>query len=129
MKIVLDTNVLISSVLNPEGNPAKILNLVFNGKLIILFDNRILSEYFEVLKRDKFGFPLDLIYPVIDFIKNAGIFVTAEPVSLTFKDEDDKKFYEVFKSGEGEYLITGNLRHYPKEMAIISPAQFIERYK
>ena len=81
-----------------------------------------------MLKRDKFGFSLDLIYPVIDFIKNEGVYVTAEPVSLTFKDEYDKKFYEVLKSGEGDYLITGNLRHYPKDKAIISPAQFIEIY-
>lgn len=126
MKIVLDTNVLVSSILNPDGTPAKVLNLILNGKLIILYDNRILTEYFEVLKRDKFGFTPDLIYPVIDFIRSEGIYITAGPVKLVFKDSDDLKFYEVFKSGEGDFLITGNLRHYPEEAGIVSAGRFIE---
>ena len=53
MKIVLDTNVLVSSLLNPDGSPAKILNLILSEKIILLYDNRILNEYYDVLKREK----------------------------------------------------------------------------
>jgi putative PIN family toxin of toxin-antitoxin system len=126
MKIVLDTNVLISALLNSNGNPAKILNLTLAGKIIILFDNRILNEYFEVLKRDKFGFTDELIFPLIDFIKNEGLYINAVTVNNIFKDEDDKKFYEVFISGKGNYLVTGNLKHFPYDKQIVNPADFIK---
>ena len=105
MKIVLDTNFLISSLLNPDGNPARILNLILAEKITLLYDNRILNEYHDVLLRKKFGFTDDLILPLIDFIKHECLFINAQPINMEFKDEDDKKFYEVFKSGEGDYLI------------------------
>ncbi|MCX6091062.1 MAG: putative toxin-antitoxin system toxin component, PIN family [Candidatus Atribacteria bacterium] len=53
--IVLDTNVLVAGIINPFGNPAKVLNLVLNGELIINADTRILSEYERVLKSQKFS--------------------------------------------------------------------------
>jgi putative PIN family toxin of toxin-antitoxin system len=125
MKVVLDTNVLISSLINPNGNPAKILNLLLAGRLTLLFDNRILFEYIHVLKREKFGFSDDVITPFIDFIKNEGIYVHAEPLNISFPDIDDKKFYEVFKSGQADYLITGNLIHFPKEINLLNPTNFL----
>ncbi len=127
MKIVLDTNVLVSAFLNADGIPARIVNLVFNGKLTLLYDNRLLHEYTRVLARDKFGFSHEMITPVIDFIKNEGIFVTAEPVDGKFQDADDKKFYEVFLSGKGHYLVTGNKKDFPVEKDIVSPAEFLEK--
>jgi len=127
VKIVLDTNVLVSSLLNPDGSPAKILNLILSEKIILLYDNRILNEYYDVLKREKFGFTDDLILPLIDYIKNECVYVNAEPVFLKLVDEDDKKFYEVFKSGKADYLVTGNLTHFPKERFIISPIDFLKK--
>ncbi len=128
MKIVLDTNVLISSLLNPNGNPAGILNLILNDKLILLYDNRILSEYSEVLKRDKFGFNDGLIQALLDYFSHEGIYISAEPVNTEFKDEDDKKFYEVFKSGNADFLISGTLIHFPKETKILQPTDFLKEY-
>ena len=58
MKIVLDTNVLVSGLINPKGVPAKILNLMLNEKIIVLYDNRILREYETVLSRRKFRFEM-----------------------------------------------------------------------
>jgi putative PIN family toxin of toxin-antitoxin system len=125
MRIVLDTNVLVSGLLNPDGLPVQILNLILNGKITILFDNRIINEYTEVLKRKLFGFKDEWIEPLLDFIKSEGEFITAEPVKLEFKDEDDKVFYEVAKSGKAKYLITGNIAHFPREKFIVSPKDFI----
>ena len=45
MKVVVDTNVIVSALLNPNGPPAKILSLILNGKAKLLYDNRILFEY------------------------------------------------------------------------------------
>jgi predicted nucleic acid-binding protein len=44
MKIVLDTNVIVSALLNSHGVPAQILGLVLNGTIKIIYDNRILEE-------------------------------------------------------------------------------------
>ncbi|MFH0974586.1 MAG: putative toxin-antitoxin system toxin component, PIN family [Spirochaetota bacterium] len=128
MKIVLDTNVLISALLNPEGIPAVLLSLIVNGKLKLLYDNRILSEYFEVLNRKKFNFKSEWIEPLIDFIRNEGEFIIANPVFKSFKDKDDIKFYEVAKSGNAKYIITGNINHFPKEDLIKTPAEFLNIY-
>ncbi|HOV13904.1 MAG TPA: putative toxin-antitoxin system toxin component, PIN family [Spirochaetota bacterium] len=126
MKVVIDTNVLVSSILNPNGNPAKIINLILEGSVTILYDNRLFEEYYQVLKRDKFGFTDDLINPLLDFIKNEGEYVNSTPLSISFTDEEDKKFYEVLISGKGEYLVTGNLTHFPNDKNILSPKDFLK---
>ncbi|MDX9800288.1 MAG: putative toxin-antitoxin system toxin component, PIN family [Spirochaetia bacterium] len=125
MKIVLDTNVIISALINPDGIPAQILNLVINGKILFYYDNRILKEYSEVLRRKKFGFEEEWVNTFIDFIKNEGEFVVAEPLKIIFEDEDDKKFFEVAKSGKVFYLVTGNKKHFPKDKIIVTPKEFM----
>ena len=127
MNIVLDTNVIVSAFINPDGIPAQIFNLTFSGKIILLYDNRILSEYEEVLKREKFAFENEWINIIIDFIKSEGEFIASEPQSCKFEDEEDKKFYEVAKSGNAKYLITGNKKHYPKDKLIVTPKEYIEK--
>ncbi len=127
MKIVLDTNVLVSGLINPKGVPAKILNLILNEQILVLYDNRILREYETVLSRRKFRFEKEIIEPLIDFIKNEGSFIVANPLNIVFKDEDDKMFLEVAKSGNAEYLITGNTVHFPNEQIIVTPREFIEK--
>ncbi|NOY07947.1 MAG: putative toxin-antitoxin system toxin component, PIN family [Spirochaetes bacterium] len=126
MKIVLDTNVLISGVINPDGKPVKIVNLLLNEKVKLLYDNRIIREYSEVLCRKKFSFTPNMIVPLIDFIKMEGEFVAANPVNAEMEDESDKKFLEAAMSGKAEYLITGNKKHFPKSKFIVTPAEFLE---
>lgn len=128
MKIVLDTNVLISGLINPQGTPAQILNLFLNGKITVLYDTRVLQEYHTVLTRKKFQFKKSWIDPLLDYIRNEGEYIAAEPIEAIFVDEDDKVFYEVAKSGNAEYLVTGNKGHFPDEQIIKSPKEFIEIY-
>ena len=128
MKIVLDTNVLVSALLNPHGPPASILNLVINSKIRLLYDNRILQEYIEVLHREKFGFNTASIDALISFFLSEGDYIAAEPVEIKFKDEDDCVFCEVMTSGEADFLITGNLAHFPKDAKIVRPADFLKAY-
>jgi putative PIN family toxin of toxin-antitoxin system len=56
MRVVLDTNVIVSALINANGIPARILALIINGKLKIAYDNRILFEYIDVLTREEFRF-------------------------------------------------------------------------
>lgn len=126
MKIVLDTNVVVSGLLNSNGKPAQILNLLLNQKIKLLFDNRILQEYSDVLYREKFQFTEEMVEPLLEFMKMEGEFILANPINDKFSDEDDKKFLEIAISGNANYLITGNTNHFPKKDIIISPSEFIE---
>lgn len=124
MKIVLDTNVIVSALLCPQSLPAKILGLVLNGTIGIVYDNNVLMEYIDVLNRDKFKINRETIKVVLDFITNDGEYIISMPQNIKFADEDDKIFYELYKSGEADFLITGNIKHFPKDKNIITPREF-----
>lgn len=129
MKIVLDTNVLVSGLLSPHGPPAQVLALVLNGSVTVQYDNRVLAEYREVLGRPKFGFPKEGIEPILEYLQTEGEFVTAEPTNRPFSDEGDRPFYEVAVTGRCEYLVTGNKAHFPKENFVKTPSEFLQIYR
>lgn len=125
IKVVLDTNILISALLSPSGAPAKVFDHVLNGNLTMCFDSQIIAEYQEVLTRPKFNFNLKAVDQILDFILQTGIFIVPEPLALKFVDEDDKVFYEVAVSVKG-YLITGNKKHFPGESIVVTAHDFLE---
>jgi putative PIN family toxin of toxin-antitoxin system len=126
MKIVLDTNVIVSALLCPQSIPAKILGLVLNGTIGIVYDNNILVEYVDVLNREKFKINKESIKVVLEFMMNDGEYTISIPQNVKFVDEDDRIFYELYKSGEVNFLITGNIKHFPKENNILTPREFME---
>jgi len=133
MKIVLDTNVLVSGLLTPFGPSGEIVRMVSAGKLILYIDARILSEYHEVLQRPKFKFNNDHINTLISFIKHNGQFVSALPLKSSLPDPDDEPFLEVAIAGNVRSLITGNIAHYPSSLReginILSPSKSLEYYR
>lgn len=127
MIIVLDTNVLVSALLKPESYPAHVLNAALNEKVTLLFDNRILEEYRKVLLRPRFGFTMEMIEPLLDYLESGGQFVVANYSGRQFEDDEDKKFYEVAVTGDADYLVTGNARHFSNDPLIITPRDFTKR--
>ena len=123
-KIVMDTNVLVSALLSPNGNPAKILSLVVNEQVILCYDSRIILEYESVLLREKFPFKAQDVWGLLNATRRIGMITLPKPSSKIFDDEGDKKFYEVAKDA-GAYLITGNMKHFPQESWILLPTTFI----
>ena len=128
MKVVIDTNVIVSGLINIEGAPAQIINLLLNGQISLLYDSRVLQEYVEVFYRKKFRFKRNDIEPILDYIRNEGEYVTAEPTIKRLIDKDDRMFYEVAKTASAKCIITGNKNHYPHEELIKNPKEFIELY-
>ncbi len=128
MRVVVDTNVIVSGLIKVEGAPAQIINLLLNGRITLLYDSRVLREYVEVLYRKKFGFKTNDIEPILDYIRNEGEYVTAEPTSRKFVDKDDRMFYEVAKTANAKCMITGNKSHFPNEDLIKNPKEFIDLY-
>ena len=113
MRVVIDTNVIVSGLLSPYGTTAEIVRMIVAGSVDLLYDARIVSEYEEVLSRPKFSFDKASINCLIDFIMHFGIPVSATPLSVHLPDLNDEPFLEVAISGKAECLITGNVAHYP----------------
>ena len=94
---VIDTNVLLSALLskNEDSATVRVLNAVFDGKIIPLYHQDILIEYSEVLHREKFHLQEEVIQTVLDAIKQYGIPVFPQPTGAVLIDIDDLIFYEV----------------------------------
>lgn len=125
MFVVIDTNILVSSLWSKNGAPAKVMGLVFSGQLTPCYDHRILLEYQQVLERPKFRFRPSEVNTLLDFFKQVGNSVVVPPIDIPFADQSDRKFYEVAKYC-GAVLITGNLKHFPDDDKILSASSFLE---
>lgn len=130
MKIVLDTNVLISGILKPNSIPGEILRRVISGNLILCIDARIFAEYREVLHRSKFKLDKEKVSIVLDYIKDSSEWGLAVVLPQRLNDRDDEAFLEIALGSKVKYLITGNKKDFPlrKEykISVVSPREFIE---
>lgn len=79
MRVVLDTNVIISGLLKGNSNSGHIMRLVAQGILVVVYDARIISEYRDVLLREKFGFEPTLVEDVLAQIEAGRILAAAQP--------------------------------------------------
>ena len=133
MKIVLDTNVLVSGLLSPFGPPGEIVRMAAAKSLQLCYDARIVSEYRSVLKRAKFKLDQDNVAILLDQIEACGELVVAEPLEKELLDKGDEPFIEVAIASEAEYLVTGNIKHYPvkqrNNVRVITPSEFLMEYK
>ena len=129
MKVVIDTNVIVSGLLSPYGHSAQILQLLIAGKIDICYDARILVEYYEVLNRPKFKFKKEYVSILLREIKLIGESSPSSPLPQSLPDPDDDMFLEVAITCNANCIITGNMNHFPHELCIgvkvFAPAAFI----
>ena len=125
---VIDTNVLVSALFSISGhsNPSIIIRKIIDGVITPLYNEEILAEYEEVLNRDKFPFRKADIDWIISTFIDYGILLSRTAVSdEEFTDRDDIVFYEVALSKEDSFLVTGNIKHFPKKPFIVTPAEML----
>lgn len=130
MRIVLDTNVVVSGLLTATTPPGRVLESVYAGELTLLHDVRILEEYSTVLARPRFGFAredIEWFMTIMDY----GEPVVAPPLPLTVPDESDLKFIEVAVAGGADAIVTGNVRDFrlaegKLAVPVVSPRRLIE---
>jgi len=106
IKIVIDTNILVSSLLSPLGNPAKIMALVSLKELQIFYNKNIMAEYKKVLAYEQFKFSFETQKNAIENIKELGVIIEPTASVIPLPDETDRIFYDTAKAGEA-ILITG----------------------
>ena len=126
MKVVIDTNTIVSGTIKRTGNPAEIMNLFYNGEIQLYYSKDTFAEYERVLGYEKFHIPQDEQDNILQIIAEVGILIDPPISDIHFTDETDRPFYDTAKES-GAILITGNDRHYPKEPFIIKPADFVKR--
>ncbi len=129
---VIDTNVLVSSLFSKDGKsyPALVIDSIFRGLIIPLYNEDIVQEYRDVLSRQKFNFPKSLIEELLSGIVESGLNTERTAICKEeFSDKDDLVFYEIKMSVEDSYLVTGNLKHFPNNPLVVNPAEMVEILK
>lgn len=127
---VIDTNVLVSALLSSKDDTAtvQVLAKTISGEIIPVYSNVITNEYREVLSRKKFGFSGEMIEYLLSAFEKYGILVDPSPTGITLPDMKDVPFYEVVleKRDDDAYLVTGNIKHFPKEPYIVTPRELLD---
>ena len=127
---MVDTNVLVSALIRSEGIPARILDVILSRQAKTVLDHRIYLEYEEVLLRPEFGFSRELVDDLLDFLWLSSERVRVATMSVELPDADDTKFLEVAMTASADFLITGNLRHFPARQRhgvhVVSPREWWE---
>lgn len=123
---VFDTNVLVSALLTKrvDSPTIQLLDCVFDGRIVLLYNDAIIREYEDVLHRKHFAFPEERVAQLIALVKT-GLHLEPTECDEIFLDEDDKVFYEVALSKNEGYVVTGNVKHFPKSPIVVTPAEMM----
>ena len=125
---VIDTNVIVSALISTktETPPLSVMAYVYSGIITPVYNDEILQEYREVLSRDKFRLSPDRIDDALSVIRDYGLNLERTKVEgEVFPDPKDVVFYEVAMSKEDAYLVTGNIKHFPKKPFVVTPAEML----
>lgn len=126
---VIDTNVLVSAFLKSTSVPHIVVDYVFAGDIVPLYNEEILAEYKDVLNRPKFHFPKEAVELTVNKIKEIGIHFDSIDVNENLPDPKDVVFYAVTMNARNEkdaYLVTGNINHFPKKPFVVTPRQMLD---
>lgn len=126
---VIDTNVLVSAFLKENSIPRFVINYMYAGKIIPIYNEEIISEYFVVLSRPKFCFPKEAVNIAVNAIQKIGLKMDGINVLDPMPDPKDIVFYAVTMSARQNfetYLITGNIKHFPMETFVVTPRQILD---
>lgn len=131
MRVVIDTNVFISSFLGKGGNPRKVIDFWKEGTITMCLSKGIIDEYIEVLYR--LGISKKEIDEILKlFTRSHNSIFTANTKNINFeiKDADDKMFFECAVTLNAEYIISGDkvvlaVENYAG-IKVVNPKQFVE---
>lgn len=131
MRIVLDTNVLVSALLVQGSIPDRVLETAIAGRTRLIVDSRIMREYRAVLARPEFGFASALVDDLLVFLERSE-WIIADPLPLALIDESDRPFLEVAAAAGTDAIVTGNAKHFRLrpgrlDVPVLTPRQYLDR--
>ena len=133
IKVVLDTNILVSALIVKVGKPAQILEHI--DALELLTSEEILAEVARVLHypriQKRYRLSDETISTFLERLRAVSTVVTVHtPVKVITADPDDDKFLACAIDGEASYIVSGDphlltLRLY-QDIQILSPTTFLD---
>jgi len=113
LRLVVDTNIVVSAALKPEGLQRTVLLLAVTKPGRLYVSAAILAEYRDVLSRPELQIRKGLRQQLLQLIgKRAHWVVPARRLQVT-SDPGDNVFLECPDAARADYLVTGNTRHFP----------------
>jgi len=132
IRVVLDTNVIVSGLLAADSLPAAILDLALQGKVKVALSHPVLAELDRVLRRPRFGFEPRKIGSFLALFKSRSKLVSPKKtLNICQDDSSDNRFLECAETAKAEFLITGNKSHFPlryRNTVVVAPREFWEAY-
>jgi uncharacterized protein len=113
IRVVLDTNIIVSALLQPLGPPAQVFVLAIGGSIQLCVSGNVYAEYEEVISRPRFQRAEDVIAGALHAIREKGFWVRPAEALHVCSDPDDNIFLECAQAAQAQYLVTGNLKHFP----------------
>lgn len=116
-------------MLKPDTLPEAVFNLAMSGRVQLCVSEPILAEYEDVLRRLRLGIGPKRAGVVLGQIREAAQFFIPTKTVTVAGDSDDNMFLECAEAAHADYLVTGNLRHFPdrwKKPRVIGPRELIE---
>lgn len=127
---VIDTNVLLSSLLTSDKHSATVtvMKAIRCGLITPVFSRYLLEEYEDVLKRDKFGLPINVVRKIIRLFSEHGVLFDPDDEYVVMPDPDDVPIYLIALQTRdaGSYLVTGNTKHFPDVDFVVTPRQMVD---
>jgi putative PIN family toxin of toxin-antitoxin system len=129
IRLVLDTNVVVSAMLNSSGTAADVLRFALNQEVQLCVSEAILEEYEGVLRRPKFRRSERVISALMKAIRATAEKVEPTETLAVSADEADNRSLECAKAAGADYIVTGNQQRFPATLGrtrIINPRQLVE---
>ena len=112
MRVVLDTNILISACWKPGGNESRVVTL---AGLTVCISDALEAEYRDVARRKKFAKQRECLDALINAIVAAAYRVQPAQTCTACSDPDDNQLLDCALAAAAQFVVTGNLRHFPGE--------------
>ncbi len=128
LRVVLDTNVVVSGLLRQKGASAAILNAATSKQFRCYISESLLDEYREVLTRDYLGLDQRRASRFIGDLREVAILVVPRKKVVVALDPDDDRVMECALEAGADFIVTGNTRDFPAQfhgVRVVTPRDFL----
>jgi putative PIN family toxin of toxin-antitoxin system len=129
IRVVIDTNITVSALLQPLGPPAQVFLLAVSGSIQLCLTGEVYAEYEEVIRRPRFRRDESVIIAALDAIREKGFWVRPTETVRACADPNDDIFLKCAQAARAADLVTGNIKHFPatwREIRIVAARHFLE---
>jgi len=129
IRVVIDTNIIVSALLQPLGPPAQVFSLALGESIQLCVSGEVYAEYEEVIRRPRFHRDENVITAALETIREKGLWVRPTDAVRACTDPDDDIFLECARAARAAYIVTGNIKDFPAswhETRIVTARSFLE---